>query len=57
MATEIAASYLNSMDAKPSECVDVDPFEEENSADWRRPKPIRQVVSTEAAVVALLHPN
>ena len=36
--TEVAHSHVNSIDARRSECVNVGPFEEEKSIDWREEK-------------------
>ena len=41
----MAASRLNSFDAKPSECIDVGPFEEENSLYWNSPPPKSEFVN------------
>ena len=37
--TEIAVSQMGSINARQSECVNLDPFEEEKSADWNEPQP------------------
>ena len=44
--TEAAHSPRNSIDARRSECVNVGPFEEEDSTDWR---PDRTSLDTEVA--------
>ena len=44
--TEAAHSPRNSLDARRSECVNVGPFEEEDSNDWR---PNRTSLDTEVA--------
>ena len=36
--TEMAVSQMGSINARRSECVNLDPFEEEKSTDWNKPK-------------------
>ena len=48
--TEAAHSPRNSLDARRSECVNVGPFEEEDSTDWRQN---RTSLNTEVAAMVI----